>query len=185
MKKEIYLAGGCFWGMEKLYSMLNGVIEVKSGYVNGYNDNKPTYEEVCYKMTGFKEAVHIRYDSEIISLERLLFVFFSVINPTTPSRQGVDKGYQYQAGIYYVDEESKNIIQKIIDIEKTIYTPFSVEFEEMKNYYDAEDYHQKYLEKNPNGYCHINPTRMSILANYNILPEEYIKPAVQILKIKL
>lgn len=185
MLQEIYLAGGCFWGMEKLFSMLPGVIQVISGYANGKDDIIPDYEKVCNGKTGYKEAIRVRYDNESTSLEALLFAYFQVIDPTIPNRQGFDKGTQYQTGIYYTDDTSERIIEKIVKIEKTAVKQFVVEVEPLKNFHIAEDYHQEYLLKNPNGYCHINPTRMKKVANFNITPAMYDRPAKEILRIDI
>lgn len=185
MIKEIYFAGGCFWGTEKLFSMLPGVIQVVSGYANGNSDIVPDYEKVCGGMTGYKEAVRVKYDTETTSLEALLFAYFSVIDPTTPNRQGFDKGRQYQTGIYYTDDTSEAVIEKIIKIEKAAVDNFVVEVEPLKNFYLAEDYHQEYLVKNPNGYCHIHPLRMQKISEFYIAPQQYDRPAKEILKIEI
>ncbi len=185
MIREIYLAGGCFWAMEKLFSMLNGVTAVTSGYANGNKNCIPTYESVCHEMTGFKETIHVKYDDKLTSLEALLFVYFSVIDPTIKNRQGFDKGHQYQTGIYYTSSFSKDIVDKITNIEKTGVKEFLVEIEPLKNYFLAEEFHQKYLLKNPTGYCHINPERMKHLAEFNITPNDYVKPAKEILRITI
>lgn len=185
MIKEIYFAGGCFWGIEKLFSGFLGVIQTTCGYANGNNEIFPTYESVCEGKTGYKEAVRIRYDSSIISLEALLFAYFSVIDPTVPNRQGFDKGTQYQVGIYYTDDSSEKIIEHIAKIEKTSVSQFVVEIKPLRNFHIAEDYHQDYLNKNPNGYCHINPVRIKKLQEFYITPSMYDKPAKDILKIEI
>lgn len=185
MIKEIYLAGGCFWGMEKLFSQLPGVIQVVSGYANGKSEITPDYEIVCRGRTGYKEAIHVKYNSEITTLEALLFAYFSVIDPTIPNRQGFDKGSQYQVGIYYTDDTSKEIINKIIAIEKTAVSQFVVEVEPLKNFHMAEDYHQQYLTKNPNGYCHINPIRINAVSKFHVTPDLYTKPAKHILRVEV
>lgn len=185
MLKEIYLAGGCFWGMEKLFSQLPGVIQVISGYANGKDEITPDYETVCKGRTGYKEAIRVRYDSEMTSLEALLFAYFSVIDPTIPNRQGFDKGSQYQVGIYYTDDASERIIEKIVEIEKTAVDQFVVEVEPLRNFHMAEDYHQQYLDKNPTGYCHINPIRIQAVSQFYITPAQYDRPAKQILKVEV
>ena len=185
MIKEIYFAGGCFWGIEKLFSSLPGVTSVISGYANGREDIVPDYEKVCSGITGYKETVKVSYNIEKTSLEALLFAYFSVIDPTIPNRQGFDKGTQYQVGIYYTDEESEKIVRKIAEIEKTAVSAFVVETEPLLTFFKAEEYHQQYLTKNPNGYCHINPVRMARIAEFHISPNEYIKPAKEILDIKI
>ncbi|WKV08779.1 peptide-methionine (S)-S-oxide reductase MsrA [Thermoanaerobacterium sp. CMT5567-10] len=153
--KEIVLVGGCFWGVQAYFDIIDGVVETKVGYANGNKEN-PTYEEVCTNTTGFAEACHIKYDENIISLEDLLRNYWKIINPTLKDRQGNDIGIQYRTGIYYIDSDDADIIIKSKDEEQKKYDKSIVtEIEPLKNFYDAEEYHQKYLEKNPNGYCHI------------------------------
>lgn len=183
--KEIYFAGGCFWGIEKLYSSLPGVISTQSGYANGYRKIIPTYEKVCGGGTGYRETVKVVYDESKTTVEALLFAYFSVIDPRIPDRQGPDRGSQYQVGIYYVDQDTEKAIRKIAEIEKASYDQFVVEIEPLTVFYPAEDYHQGYLYKNPNGYCHINPIRISAIAGFHITPDEYDRPARQILKIEI
>ncbi|ADL68671.1 peptide methionine sulfoxide reductase [Thermoanaerobacterium thermosaccharolyticum DSM 571] len=153
--KEIVLAGGCFWGVQAYFDTIDGVAETKVGYANGNKEN-PTYEEVCTNTTGFAEACYVRYDENIISLEDLLRNYWKIINPTLKNRQGNDIGTQYRTVIYYIDSDDADIIIKSRDEEQKKYDkPIVTEIEPLKNFYDAEEYHQKYLEKNPNGYCHI------------------------------
>lgn len=154
--KEIILAGGCFWGVEEYMSRLNGVVETKVGYANGTKPN-PTYEEVCTGITGHVEACYIKFDEKEISLEELLYRFWNIINPTMINRQGPDIGNQYRTGIYYIDEKDLSIINKTLEEEQKKYEePIVTEIEPLSCFYDAEEYHQKYLKKNPGGYCHIN-----------------------------
>lgn len=164
--KTIYLAGGCFWGIEAYFSKLPGVFETKVGYANGAVPN-PSYEEVCSLDTGHAETVKVVYNPDIISLQRLLEEFFKVIDPTTLNRQGVDMGKQYRTGIYYPSdgdiesfEEDLAVINKVFADEEKKHNKHNksvvTEIEPLKSFYEAEDYHQKYLEKNPGGYCHIN-----------------------------
>lgn len=156
MNKIIYLAGGCFWGTEKYLNNIKGVIETEVGYANG-NSANPTYEEVSYKNTGHTETVKVVYDSKIISLGFLLKLFYEVIDPTSLNRQGNDVGRQYRSGVYYENEEDKIIILKSLDDLREKYNkPIMIEVLPLNNYYKAEEYHQKYLDKNPNGYCHID-----------------------------
>ena len=154
--KEIYLAGGCFWGTEKFLSLIYGVEETTVGYANGLTQN-PTYEEVCNKSTGHAEAVKVAYDSEKITLKKILELFFETIDPTSLNRQGNDIGTQYRTGIYYVEDEDLNVIENEINKLKEQYSrPVVIEVEKLDNFYKAEEYHQKYLERNPSGYCHIS-----------------------------
>jgi peptide-methionine (S)-S-oxide reductase len=153
--KEIVLAGGCFWGIEEFLSRIEGVLETEVGYANGRTPN-PSYEDVCYKNTGYAEVCHVKYDESKLSLDKLLERFWSVINPTTLNRQGPDLGSQYRTGIYYKNEGDKETIIKNKEQEQLKYDKKIVtEVKPLENYYTAEDYHQKYLKKNPSGYCHI------------------------------
>ncbi|NLK44147.1 MAG: peptide-methionine (S)-S-oxide reductase MsrA [Tissierellia bacterium] len=154
--KEIYLAGGCFWGVEEYMSRIDGVVDTEVGYANGTKAN-PTYEEVCTGTTGHAETTYIKYDEKIISLEELLTRFWNIIDPTLLNRQGPDIGNQYRTGIYYVDEEDLYLINKTLEEQKTKYTkPIVTEILPLKSFYKAEEYHQDYLKKNPGGYCHID-----------------------------
>ena len=152
----IYLAGGCFWGMEAYIKKLPGVYDTDEGYANGNTEN-PTYEEVCYKNTGHAETVKVLYDPMMLSTEKLLDGFFKVIDPTSVNQQGNDVGSQYRSGIYYVDEADKAVAEAAVNRQKEKYTaPIVTEVLPLDNFYLAEDYHQDYLDKNPGGYCHIN-----------------------------
>ncbi|NLJ78028.1 MAG: peptide-methionine (S)-S-oxide reductase MsrA [Tissierellia bacterium] len=154
--KEIVLAGGCFWGVEEYFSRIEGVISTKVGYANGRTEN-PTYEEVCTGTTGHTEACYIRFDENIISLEELLNRFWNIIDPTQLNRQGPDRGSQYRTGIYYIDKSDRGIIDDTMEIQRGRYDkPIVTEIEPLEVFYDAEDYHQEYLKKNPGGYCHID-----------------------------
>ncbi len=153
--KLIYLAGGCFWGTEKYLSLVKGVVETEVGYANGNTEN-PSYEDVCRRNTGHAEAVKLVYDPEIIDLENLLKLFYKAIDPVAVNRQGYDIGTQYRTGVYYVDKEDEAVINASLEeLQKDYSLPLAVEVVELKNYYAAEEYHQKYLDKNPGGYCHI------------------------------
>lgn len=160
MPNEIYLAGGCFWGVEAYFSRLKGITKTEVGYANGEIED-PTYEEVCIGQTGYAEAVYVQYDAEIISLEDLLFHFFEIIDPTTLNRQSLDTGSQYRSGIYYTNDDDIDIIKIVMhDEQKKYQKPIVTEVKKLKNYYKAEEYHQKYLDKNPNGYCHIDLSKI-------------------------
>ena len=153
--KEIVLAGGCFWGVEEYLSRIKGVLETKVGYANGNTEN-PSYEDVKTGTTGHAEACYVKYDEEQLPLEELLKKFWAVIDPTVLNRQGPDEGTQYRTGIYYIDEEDLPIIKASLEEEQKKYEdPIVTEVEPLKCFYDAEEYHQKYLKKNPGGYCHI------------------------------
>ncbi|MBR3311002.1 MAG: peptide-methionine (S)-S-oxide reductase MsrA [Solobacterium sp.] len=153
-EKEIILAGGCFWGLERAFRLLDGVKHTSTGYANG-NTEAPVYEEVCRNETGYKEAVRILYDPDTLSLDTILEAFFLCIDPTVKNRQGNDIGTQYQTGVYYTDESDREKLKAIFAAEKKKYENFYTELEPLKNFWTAEEYHQNYLEKHPDGYCHI------------------------------
>ena len=152
----IYLAGGCFWGVEAYMKKIDGIVDAVSGYANGNTEN-PSYEDVLYKNTGHAEAVEVKYDPKKINLEQVLLYFFKVVDPTTLNKQGNDRGTQYRSGVYYTDEAQIEEIDKVIAIEQKKYKKdIVVEVFPIYNFYKAEEYHQDYLKKNPGGYCHIN-----------------------------
>lgn len=153
--KEIYLAGGCFWGTEKYLSLIKGVVDTEVGYANGRTEN-PSYEDVCRKDTGHAETVRILYDPKEVSLSFILKLFYEVIDPLSVNRQGNDVGSQYRTGIYYVDEQDREVIENSIkELQKSFDRPVAIEVMPLQNYFKAEEYHQRYLDKNPYGYCHI------------------------------
>lgn len=182
MVKTIYLAGGCFWGMEHLFRKLEGVIEVTPGYANGDTEAHANYETVCTGITGFRETIRVEYDPERIRLEHLLFVFFAVIDPETPNRQGSDFGTQYQTGVYWQDPEDEDTIRAIFAMESAPLPLFAVECRPLKNFFPAEDFHQRYLERNPRGYCHIAPWRIAALASFPLSTLVYDRPAKECLQ---
>ena len=153
--REIYLAGGCFWGMEKAFQELSGVLHTTVGYANGTTDH-PTYEAVCTDTTGHRETVRIEYDPDQVSLNTILRAFFLCIDPTKQNRQGNDIGSQYQTGIYASEEESLREAETFVNEKKRLYPVFYTEVLPLKCFWPAEEYHQNYLEKNPAGYCHIS-----------------------------
>jgi len=155
--KEIYLAGGCFWGAERYLSLLPGVTATEVGYANGKTE-APTYRQVCDEGTGHAEAVKVVYDPEQISLTFLLERFYEVIDPTSLNKQGGDEGTQYRTGIYYVDPADELMITgSVILLGESLTESVVIEVLPLENYYTAEEYHQNYLVKNPAGYCHISP----------------------------
>ena len=192
----IYLAGGCFWGIEAYMKKLPGVRDTDVGYANGNTEN-PTYEQVCYDNTGHAETVKVVYDPALISTEQLLDGFFKVVDPTSINRQGNDRGSQYRSGIYYVDEADKAIAESAAARQKENYKdPVVTEILPLNQFYLAEDYHQDNLDKNPGGYCHINLNAadefigeeglgMSDDLSVLIRPEDYPVPDDQVLKEKL
>mgnify|MGYP002228752218 CR=1 FL=1 len=157
----IYLAGGCFWGMEQLMQSIPGVIDAESGYANGTCEADADYKTVCKGNTGFRETVRVEYDPEQVSLDALLMAYFYVIDPTVQNRQGNDRGSQYQTGVYFTNESARETVKRIAEIERGRSEKFFVEIGPLKNYYPAEEYHQNYLEKNPTDYCHIPGRRWS------------------------
>lgn len=173
--KEIYLAGGCFWGTEKYLSQINGIVETEVGYANG-NTEHPTYEQVCRKNTGHAEAVKVIYDPFKINLTLILDLYYDTINPTTINRQGGDVGSQYRTRIYYTDiSDKETILKSLNELQKKYDKPVVVEALPLQNYYKAEEYHQKYLDKNPNGYCHIGKDlfNKAKTANLNLSKMQY------------
>jgi len=154
-RQEIYLAGGCFWGTEHFFKLIEGVLETQVGFANGHTED-PTYQEVYTDTTGFAETVRVVYDAERVSLEFLLNMYFKAIDPTSLNRQGHDEGTRYRTGIYYTDEAELPVINKVYAEQQALYSqPLVVEREPLQNFYTAEEYHQDYLDKNPDGYCHL------------------------------
>lgn len=159
MKKEIYLAGGCFWGTEQYLQHIKGILATEVGYANGNTEN-PTYEEVCRKNTGHAEAVKVEYEDTVIGLPYILELYYDVINPVSVNRQGGDVGSQYRTGIYYIDEQDVSLIESsILKLQEKYKEKIAIERLPLNNYYKAEEYHQKYLDKNPGGYCHIGANK--------------------------
>ena len=153
--KSIYFAGGCFWGTEHFFKQINGVVDTEVGFANGETEN-PTYQEVYTDKTGFAETVHVVYDENIIDLKFLLNMFFKAIDPTSLNRQGHDEGTRYRTGVYYVSNDQLPIIEEVFnEQQKLTDNPIVVELLPLNNFYRAEDYHQDYLDKNPDGYCHL------------------------------
>jgi peptide methionine sulfoxide reductase msrA/msrB len=181
----IYLAGGCFWGVEKLMQSIPGVVNAVSGYANGVGEDKANYEEVCRGDTGFRETVKVEYDSKQVSLDALLFAYFQIIDPTLKNRQGNDIGTQYQTGVYYTDDKTKKTVERIAQLEQERTTTFHVEIGPLRNFYPAEEYHQNYLDKNPYGYCHIPKEEIRQYANMLIDPADYRRPNKEDIRSKL
>ena len=150
----IYLAGGCFWGLEAYMERIQGVTDAVSGYANGKGD---TTNYQLLHATDHAETVKVTYDPNKISLDKLLQYYFRVIDPTSINKQGNDRGRQYRTGIYYQNEQDKAVIEAALKTLQSKYQePIQIEVEPLKNYVEAEEYHQDYLKKNPNGYCHID-----------------------------
>ena len=173
---EIYLAGGCFWGMEKYLRSIRGVLSTEVGYANGRTEN-PSYEEVCRSDTGHAETVKVIYNAEILPLPFLLELYFDAVDPTSVNRQGGDAGTQYRTGIYYVDESDLPVIRRAIEnLQKRCDKPVAIEVKPLSNFYPAEEYHQRYLDKNPGGYCHISPELFKKAAAARVDPGRYEAP---------
>ncbi len=154
MKKATF-AAGCFWGVEKIFWQVTGVASSEVGYAGGHTKN-PTYEEVCSGSTGHTEAVEITYDPAKVSYQKLLLIFWQYHDPTTVDRQGPDVGSQYRSAVFYHDPEQQKIAlesKKILDDAKILKGPIVTEITAAGPFYKAEEYHQKYLKKNPFGYC--------------------------------
>lgn len=167
MIKEIYFAGGCFWGTQHLIKQIRGVVATEVGYANGTTAN-PTYDEVYTDTTGHVETVRIEYDSEVVSLQLLLEIYFRSIDPTSLNRQGGDSGTRYRTGIYYTDAEDLTTINAMFKAVQQDYDDeIVVELEPLKTFYAAEEYHQDYLDKNPTGYCHVPQYLIAIARNMN------------------
>ena len=158
MIKTIYLAGGCFWGTEHLFSLVPGVESTEVGYANSDVAN-PSYQQVCTGKTGAAETVKVEYDNSKVGLSDLLNLYFKSIDPISVNRQGGDVGTQYRTGVYYVDENDAPVIEaQLATLQRRHTRPIAIEFGHLQNFYPAEDYHQDYLGKNPGGYCHVDPS---------------------------
>ena len=182
--KTVYLAGGCFWRLEAYMQKLNGVEDAISGYANGKTEN-PSYYDL--KTSGHAETVKVVYNPLIISLEDILAHYLRVVNPVSVNKQGNDVGTQYRTGIYYTDEAEKAIIENVLAKEQTKHDkPIAIEVEPLRQFYEAEEYHQDYLEKNPGGYCHIDLSLADKPLDKDEEPiidsSRYIKPSDEELK---
>ena len=184
--KEIYFAGGCFWGTEHFLKQIRGVISTEVGYANG-NVANPTYKLVCQGNTQFAETVKVVYNPSEVSLSLLIELYLKTIDPTSLNKQGNDKGSQYRTGIYYKDKADEPIIrQQLTNLAKGYSKPIVVENLPLKNFYTAEGYHQDYLDKNPQGYCHLssalfemarkaNPKKATPKASYTVRDKTTLK----------
>ena len=182
---EIYLAGGCFWGMEKYIAAIRGVRASEVGYANGKTEH-PSYEQVCRENTGHAETVRVEYDPKEVPLEFLLSLYFDAIDPTSLNRQGHDVGTQYRTGVYYTDETDLPAIEReLAKLQKRYDRPLAVEIKRLENFYPAEEYHQKYLDKNPGGYCHIPHAMFEKAAKAAVNPAAYAKPDDALLRARL
>lgn len=149
MNKVIHVAGGCFWGIEKYFQMVDGIVDTDCGYANGNIEN-PKYEELKQGIATHAETVKLTYDSGKISLREILEHFFELVNPFTLNEQGIDHGIQYRSGIYCENEEDKIMAESFLEeMQKQFEEKIVIAVETLKNYYSAEDYHQDYYVKNP------------------------------------
>ncbi len=156
-EKAIF-AAGCFWGVEKIFSAMPGVVSTQVGYTGGHVKD-PSYERVCTGLTGHAEAVEVTYDPAKISYEKLLATFWKYHDPTTLNRQGNDAGTQYRSAVFYHTPEQKSAAEKskeILERSGIFKKPIVTEIAPASEFYRAEEYHQQYLHKNPNGYCSIH-----------------------------
>lgn len=179
--RTIYLAGGCFWGLEAYFQRIGGVTDAVSGYANG-NTAHPSYEDVSHRHSGHAETVKVSYDADKLSLDDILQYYFRVVDPTSLNKQGNDIGEQYRTGIYYTDPSEQPVIAAALAREQQKFDlPVVVENQPLRHFYEAEEYHQDYLLKNPNGYCHIDIGK----ADLPLEKKSYRKPADDELRRKL
>ena len=153
--KKIFLAAGCFWGAQHYLKQIRGVVETETGFANGNTDN-PTYEQVYTDSTGYAEAVRVVFDETVLPMKRLVQLFFDCIEPTSVNRQGEDCGTRYRTGVYYIDADDYSTIKEVFDEVQRLYcAPIAVELEPIKCFFPADESHQDYLVKHPDGYCHL------------------------------
>ncbi len=166
--KTIYLAGGCYWGVEKYLSNIPGVAQTEVGFANG-DTHHPTYQQVRYEHTNHAETVRTVYDPEKLPLDKLLRLFWRIIDPVSVDRQGEDVGRQYRTGVYHECAEDETIIRAELDkLQKQYAEPLAVEARPLEHFYCAEEYHQKYLDKNPGGYCHVPWAAINAVKDVNL-----------------
>ena len=163
MIKVIYLAGGCFWGVEHYFKQLKGVIDTTVGYANGDKEN-PTYEEVKTHLTNHAETLKLTYDDEYLQLTKILEHFLRFVDPYSVDKQAHDVGHQYRSGVYYIEDVDKKTIKDYFD--HNLQKNYKIEILPLINFYPAEEYHQDYLDKNPNGYCHVNMALIKVKRSF-------------------
>ena len=174
---EIYLAGGCFWGLEEYFSRITGVTDTTVGYANGQVES--TNYQLIHQ-TDHAETVQVTYDENLVSLREILLYYFRVIDPLSINKQGNDVGRQYRTGIYYTKDIDVSVINEVVkEQERQFGQKIAVEVEPLRHYVLAEDYHQDYLKKNPGGYCHIN---LNDAYQPLVDPGQYEKPSENALK---
>ena len=177
--RTLYLAGGCFWGIEALMRRMPGVTDTCVGYANGTGAQDATYERVCTGETGFREAVRVRLDASHTSVDALLFAFVDAIDPTAHNRQGNDHGTQYQAGVFWEqgDTAMEGDVRRVLGLVAVRTPGFAMELGPLRNFFPAEDFHQDYLEKNLGGYCHVPSALIASLARSQVDPGHYRRPS--------
>ena len=164
--KTIWLAGGCFWGTEHFLSLIPGVVNTVVGYANS-DIEKPSYEDLKAHRSSAAETVKVSYDEDTITLKEILDLFGMIIDPTLTDQQGHDIGHQYRTGIYYEDGNDRPVIEAFLNgLSEKYDAPVVTELLPLENFTKAEEYHQEYLIKNPNGYCHVDPKWFQIAKNY-------------------
>lgn len=169
--REAYFAGGCFWGVDACFSLVPGVADTTAGYANGTTE-QPSYETVSSGTTGFAETVRVRYDPNAVSLQTLVEHYFGLVDPLSVNRQGNDSGSQYRTGIYYVDDDDLPTLDEAMGREEErAGQPLAVELEPLTSFYEAEDYHQDYLDKNPIGSCHVDFSGLRAFAQSGESPD--------------
>jgi len=175
----IYFAGGCFWGTEHFFKQIRGVVATEVGYANGNLEN-PSYRDVTTGTTGFAETVKVTYDPDIVDLDLLIDLYFKTIDPTSLNKQGNDVGTQYRTGIYYSNPaDAALVVAKVKALGQQYHKSIAIETTPLKNFYDAETYHQDYLDKNPGGYCHIGPDLFELAKKANQQINQKFKKANQ------
>ena len=169
MTHTIYLAGGCFWGVEHFFKQVRGVVSTETGFANGNSELlNPTYEQVYTDRTGYAETVKVVYDDTQVAFDLLLDLFFAAIDPTSLNRQGHDEGTRYRTGIYYTEQQQRTLAQARLVAEQAKHDrPVVVELEPLQLFYPADEYHQDYLDKHPDGYCHLSPALFQLARRSN------------------
>ncbi len=181
-RKEIYLAGGCFWGVEGYFKQIRGVLETEVGYANGAS-NKTSYKDLAF--SGHAETLRLVYDANRIHLAELLAHYFRIIDPTSLNQQGGDRGTQYRTGIYYLEALQEAVARSALAHEASKHEkPIVVELQALRNFVVAESDHQDYLGKNPTGYCHVNLSRVNepLYPDYTRADPEELKERLSILE---
>ncbi|MBO5618695.1 MAG: peptide-methionine (S)-S-oxide reductase MsrA [Paludibacteraceae bacterium] len=169
MTHTIYLAGGCFWGVEHFFKQVRGVVSTETGFANGNSELlNPTYEQVYTDRTGYAETVKVVYDDTQVAFDLLLDLFFAAIDPTSLNKQGHDEGTRYRTGIYYTEQQQRTLAQARLAAEQAKHDrPVVVELEPLLLFYPADEYHQDYLDKHPDGYCHLSPALFQLARRSN------------------